>query len=726
MHNVLFFLLLALALAAALPAFLVLIQVTAGLTARIPQRPRPVGRQPRLVVVIPAHDEAKSITTTVQRLHLAITADAVTARVLVIADNCSDDTAALARAAGAQVSERHDALRRGKGYALAFAVDSLVQEDWDALVVIDADAWPQPGFLAALSAEFAAGTDAIQGIYSVVDGSDPRMAMSRLALAMINCARPIGRWRLGGSSHIYGNGFALSRRCLAQVPFAPSSALAEDLEHGLALMHAGFRIIPLPHARIDALPPPDTAAVTSQRTRWEAGRLHALLRWTPRLLGTCRWVCWEAVIDLLVPPLAMLVLMQGIVAIAALIAGHSAAMFITFAGLLMLSIALVLGVRVARLPWSRLCVLRHVPMFLLWKLGVYLSSRFWMQKTWVRTARRSAPLLIAVLLILGCLKTRPPDETPLLPPVVRLPITPPNPGEPTVFPRSCRERFARIQPGDVLHLRIDADPRYREGIERTVDPLGRIILPVTGPLPAEGLLPEVLTAKADAALRQWMKTPRCEIEMLRPAERQALVLGAVARQGPVPLRPDDTLLGVISRAGGLVRDIRSKFNDRVILPREARIIRDRTSVALIDLENLLRDGSPASDLAIAPGDLVQIPDPSLRTVVVLGEVVKPGPVTLEDGMDLVQVIAAAGGLTENAAAGGVRLLRGWWRAGGAELHDFDLAGLMQGKSIIIPPALQDRDLVVVPRGSLAQFGYFMRQISPGIVTFTTVNALSSP
>ena len=724
MDILLYWLVAAFAVVSAAPALTVLLQVTAGLAVRMPRRPRPTGRQPSLVVVVPAHDEAETIATAVTRLLAAVHADGVEARVLVIADNCSDDTAAIARSAGAEVRERRDLLRRGKGYALAFAVESLAQDEWDALIVIDADAWPLPGYLAAVSAEFAAGAEAVQGTGSVVDGTDPRTAMSRLALAMINCARPLGRYRLGASVHLFGNGFALSRRCLERVPFAPNAALAEDLEHGLALVLAGFRIIPLPHARIDALPPPDRAAATSQRTRWEAGRLHALLRWGPRLLRSGRWACWEAVIDLLVPPMAMLVMLLGAAGLAALATGHQAALAVVLAGLLALPLALVLGVRVAGLPWSSLLALRHVPVFLLWKLGVYLSPRFWLQKAWVRTARRSAPLLLLALTTAGCCSPRTAAvQAPSAPPLARLPITPPTPEDALAFPRSCRERFARIQPGDVLLLRIDADPRYREGLERTVDPLGRIVVPIAGPLSAEGLLPEAFALTADQALQAWMRNPRCAAEMLRMQERQALVLGAVTRQGAVALRPDDTLLGVLARAEGLLRDTRSKLNDRVILPREARIIRDRTSVALVDLETLLRDGGPTADLAIAPGDLIQVPDPALRTVLVLGEVARPGPVALEDGMDLMQAIAVVGGLTENASPGSTTLVRGWWRQGGAELHPIDLADLEKGRGLVAP-ALQDRDMVVVPRSGLAKFGYFMRQISPGIVTFVTLDAMA--
>src|SRR4029079_12789273 len=76
----------------------------------------------RLAVVIPAHDEADRIANTVARVKEQVTDDS---QVIVIADNCSDATAANALAAGAVVWQRNDPDRRGKGYALNFAWDRL-------------------------------------------------------------------------------------------------------------------------------------------------------------------------------------------------------------------------------------------------------------------------------------------------------------------------------------------------------------------------------------------------------------------------------------------------------------------------------------------------------------------------------------------------------------------------------------------------------------------------
>lgn len=96
-------------------------------------------RKPRTTVLIPAHNEALGIADTLHRLHGADAAIAV----LVVADNCQDETAHVARAAGAEVLERHDLERRGKGFALAFGRDHLAKrrpdERPEVIVVLDAD-----------------------------------------------------------------------------------------------------------------------------------------------------------------------------------------------------------------------------------------------------------------------------------------------------------------------------------------------------------------------------------------------------------------------------------------------------------------------------------------------------------------------------------------------------------------------------------------------------------
>ena len=117
-------------------------------------------RDKRFVVLVPAHNETAVILRTVKNL-LALDYPAGQFRVQVIADNCTDDTAALARQAGAAVWERSSASERGKGYALKFAYEKVLAEAWaDAVVVVDADTEVSPNLLTSFAAHLGAGAGA--------------------------------------------------------------------------------------------------------------------------------------------------------------------------------------------------------------------------------------------------------------------------------------------------------------------------------------------------------------------------------------------------------------------------------------------------------------------------------------------------------------------------------------------------------------------------------------
>ena len=120
------------------------------------QPPQPP-RRPRLAVLIPAHNESAGIAATMQNLLPQLSSGD---RLVVIADNCTDDTAAAARQAASQtattaevlVLERHDPDQRGKGYALAFGRKALVADPPDVVVLVDADCRVTSGTVADLAA----------------------------------------------------------------------------------------------------------------------------------------------------------------------------------------------------------------------------------------------------------------------------------------------------------------------------------------------------------------------------------------------------------------------------------------------------------------------------------------------------------------------------------------------------------------------------------------------
>ena len=177
---------------------LLVLSVAALMPARRGTRaPEPVAW--RTAVVVPAHNEETGIAACVQSL-LACEppAEGIATEIFVIADNCTDSTAALAAAAGARVLERTDPERRGKGYALHYAFSRMLAEGFDCALVIDADTFVAPNFLAAASAALRAGEQAVQARYLLRNTKETtRSRLMGLAIRAFNVVRPLGRERLG-------------------------------------------------------------------------------------------------------------------------------------------------------------------------------------------------------------------------------------------------------------------------------------------------------------------------------------------------------------------------------------------------------------------------------------------------------------------------------------------------------------------------------------------------
>ena len=374
------------ALALALPGSLYLATLSVA-ALRTPRRAvTAAGVAPRLVVVVPAHDEAVGLPRTLRSLQQDMAGDVLTC-IVVVADNCSDDTAAVARALGVQVLERHDLQHRGKGYALRHAFETL--HDADGFIVVDADTDVEPGFVAQMRSALAGGADALQCRYGVRDAGASRSAsLADVALGAWNVLRPRGRAALGLSAGILGNGFALSRRVLQAVPYTANS-IVEDVEYHHLLVQHGLRVQWVDGACVRGDMPQQRSAAAQQRARWEGGRLRLLRERGPALAARClagRWRLADPLLDLLTWPLAWQVsLLLLSAALGALPVQLAAA-----AGLA--NLALHVGVALSLMPARRhhLRALLGVPAYLVWKLR--LAGRTWRaagrHATWVRSQRR--------------------------------------------------------------------------------------------------------------------------------------------------------------------------------------------------------------------------------------------------------------------------------------------------------------------------------------------------
>ena len=379
-----------------LPGTIELLLLTVGAivgkftTARYPNQETPTTSLLKLGVVIPAHNEAGGIAACVKSV-LACQAAGVDLQVVVIADNCTDMTAQLAKEAGARVIVRMDQANRGKGFALDVAFGRLLREGIEAFVVIDADTEVEPNFITEMAHAFQQGADAVQCRYLVNNAQFTfRTRLMNVALLAFNVLRPLGRNAIGCSAGIFGNGFGLSATTLCEVPYSARSVV-EDLEYHLKLVKAGKQVRFLNSTTVRAEMPAGGRAAQTQRSRWEGGRIRMMLDFAPSLIrdiarGERRLI--EPLLDLLLLPLAF-----HVVLLASLMLVPNPFLKIYAASSLALVLFHVLSaVWVGEGTKNDVLALLGAPLYILWKMtmvrSVVRSSR--KKAEWVRT-ERAAP-----------------------------------------------------------------------------------------------------------------------------------------------------------------------------------------------------------------------------------------------------------------------------------------------------------------------------------------------
>jgi cellulose synthase/poly-beta-1,6-N-acetylglucosamine synthase-like glycosyltransferase len=347
----------------------------------------------RVAVLIPAHNEQAVIGATLRCLVPTLPPRA---RALVVADNCDDDTAAIARHCGAEAIERRDRQRRGKGYALDFGIRHLQQDPPDAVVFLDADCQVGPDTVRLLGDAAARLARPVQGL-NLCD-PDPRgdafELASGLAFRFKNLVRTVGLSRLAGWCHLTGTGMALPWPLIRAVTMAEGN-LVEDMQLGIDLVLAGRPPLFLPEARVSSPLPRQRSAAQTQRTRWEHGHLATLLYWSPRLvvLSARHRRCdllWLA-LDLAIPPLSLLVATIALAALVsaawALAGGSTAPLVLLMAALATLLAAVIAG-------WAAHCrqqvplrALVAAPYYVFAKAPIYFAFFRRRQQAWIRTAR---------------------------------------------------------------------------------------------------------------------------------------------------------------------------------------------------------------------------------------------------------------------------------------------------------------------------------------------------
>ena len=356
----------------------------------------------RFAVLVPAHNEESAISSTIQSI-LQVDYPRTCFDVIVIADNCTDQTAAVSKQNGALVFERENHDMRGKGYALRWCFDRLLSldEPYDAFIVVDADSTVSMDFLRVMNHYLESGAKVIQASDMVKPQPGAWSSeMTRLGFTLYNYARPLGRKVIGCSAGLRGNGMCFSADVLRKHPWQAYSR-AEDLEFGLHLLLNGISVTFAREAMVIATMPQNPRLAESQRARWEGGRFPVIKRYALPLLGRTvargSFKLLDAFIDLVTPPLINLMgVVVGLLFMTFVLDALGVATMQLFvylwAGILVLGfLHMFVGLYAAHADRDLYRALFHLPRYTAWKVMLYLKLfRRGETKEWIRTTREPA------------------------------------------------------------------------------------------------------------------------------------------------------------------------------------------------------------------------------------------------------------------------------------------------------------------------------------------------
>ena len=378
----------------AVPALFFLIET---LASRRPPRPAFIPlRAKRVAILMPAHDEAETIEGTLTEL-MASLDEGMT--IWVVADNCSDATAHLASELGARVVVRDDPSRHGKGYAIERGLEAMSDAPPDVVVILDADCHIDALSLRRIADIAHHKGRPAQAIYTMEPSAGSLVSrLGAFAFAVRNIVRPMGMKRLGLPVHLTGTGMAFPY-ALLRASRGLDGRLVEDLYLGIELSLGGRAPILVEEARVESALPLKGEAALEQRARWEGGSLgmmrshlikilrDALRYRRPALLGLA--------LDLIIPPLALFAVLISLGLVLALIASVEMGSFLALAIAALPALALTAGIiiayRAVGAPYLRVSELLRAPLYMLWKIPLYLGLMMrGAPKRWRRTERGRA------------------------------------------------------------------------------------------------------------------------------------------------------------------------------------------------------------------------------------------------------------------------------------------------------------------------------------------------
>jgi 1,2-diacylglycerol 3-beta-glucosyltransferase len=361
-----------------------------------PSSSQAVGEIPRLLFLVPAHDEELFISGCVRSL-MAVAYPSTHRRVIVVADNCSDATARLAREQGAESLERNDPAQPGKPRAIAWALNQIDLRNWDACVIVDADSTVAPTFASGL-AKLAPLNDIVfqpnNGVLNEFENWLTRLG-GLLGRCRFEVTYPLKQ--SAGLNCPISNGMGFGTNLLMRDGWR-SFSITEDTELYAVYTEAGVTIRHASDANLFSQESVSLREGATQRRRWIAGRFQILREWGPRLVRSPR-IGWrqklDALVELALPaPVLHLVATVAVVALALFGVRGELGLWIAY-----LAIASLSGLVVNTLtaiwrhpePWRTASSFLMLPIYAVWRLVVILGTVMTVNDTTWRRTPRTAP-----------------------------------------------------------------------------------------------------------------------------------------------------------------------------------------------------------------------------------------------------------------------------------------------------------------------------------------------
>lgn len=375
-----------------LPSFSDVVSVVRIALRRRAPRSRPAEQTPRFLCLVPAHNEELLLPACLASLR-NMRYPARRVELVVVADNCTDHTAAIARAAAVRCLERNVPADPGKPRAIAWALTQVRVADYDAVVIVDADTEVDRDFAAQLATAAPLTHKALQPYNGVSNRTENALTRMSAVLSAANHGLAYVLKTRAGVSVPLSAGMCLGSGMLATHGWTVSS-LSEDWELYALLTTRGVPVESVPGAHIRAQEAASLRDSGSQRRRWTAGKVGVLLRYAWPLMrsaevGVARKLDALAELSAVGP-----VLHAGIVSLAAATAllvrppGWTWIVGLLLGGLVRPLLYTIIAIAADPEPMGAVRAFLFLPFYAVWRLYTAVTTLAMLGgRPWVRTAR---------------------------------------------------------------------------------------------------------------------------------------------------------------------------------------------------------------------------------------------------------------------------------------------------------------------------------------------------